>query len=214
MAARKILITGATGKQGTAAIKALLANPPPYDYHILALTRKSTSKAAKSLTANAKITVIEGDLNDCDSIFTKAGGVGSIWGVFCVTIVSMKKDGEKLEMKQGMDLVDAAIAHAVKHFVFTSVDRGGPDQSEVDATDVPHFVSKYNVEKHLKSKVRNRYDIYHLATGCIYGQSDSRLPGQSLRLDVGELGRQALTVCGHSGHWHLCSQSICILRHG
>jgi len=154
MSARKILITGATGKQGTSAIKALLANPPPYDYHILALTRKSTSKAAKSLAANAKITVIEGDLNDCDSIFTKAGGVGSIWGVFCVTIVSMKKDGEKLEMKQGMDLVDAAIAHAVKHFVFTSVDRGGPDQSEVDATDVPHFVSKYNVEKHLKSKVR------------------------------------------------------------
>lgn len=147
MTTRNILITGATGKQGGSAIKALLANPPPFDYHILALTRKSTSKSAQSLAANAKITLIEGDLGDCASIFTKAGGTGSIWGVFSVTIPSMKKELESLETKQGMDLVDAAVAHDVKHFVYTSVDRGGPDQSEVDATDVPHFVSKVSTRR-------------------------------------------------------------------
>jgi uncharacterized protein YbjT (DUF2867 family) len=142
MATRAILITGATGKQGGAAIKAIQANPPPFDYQILALTRKSTSHAAKALAADPKVRIVEGDLNDCEKIFTKVGGVGSVWGVFCVTMPSMKKEVENQEMQQGQNMVDAALAHGVKHFVFSSVDRGGPDQSDVDATDVPHFVSK------------------------------------------------------------------------
>lgn len=143
---RNILITGATGKQGGSAIKALLANPPPFPFHILALTRRSTSKSAQTLAANPKITVIEGDIHDPGQIFSKAGGVGSVWGVFCVTIPSMKKDVEEKEMKQGKDLIDAAVAHDVKHFIYTSVDRGGPDKSDFNATDVPHFVSKVNFE--------------------------------------------------------------------
>lgn len=142
MTTRNILITGATGKQGGAVVNAVLANPLPFDYHILALTRKSTSASARALASNPKITVVEGSLNDCGSIFTRAGGVGAVWGVFCVTIPSFKKEVEDGEVKQGKDLVDAAVAHDVKHFVYTSVDRGGSDQSEVDATNVPHFVSK------------------------------------------------------------------------
>lgn len=139
---RTILVTGATGKQGGAVIKAIQANPPPFEYQILALTRKTTSAAAKSLASDPKITLIEGDLGDCPGIFTKAGGIGSVWGVFCVTVPSFKKTVENLETKQGKDLVDAAIAHEVKHFVYTSVDRGGPVQSESNATDIPHFISK------------------------------------------------------------------------
>lgn len=142
MTTRTILITGATGKQGGSAIKALLANPPPFEFRILALTRKGTSKAAKALAANPKIDLIEGDLHDPQAIFAKAGGVGAVWGVFCVTIPSMKKGTEQLEMEQGKNLIDAAIEHDVKHFVLTSVDRGGPEKSDVNATDVPHFVTK------------------------------------------------------------------------
>ncbi|OAL40013.1 hypothetical protein AYO20_00926 [Fonsecaea nubica] len=154
MTPRKILVTGATGKQGGAVVKALLANPPPFDYEILAITRKTTSNAAKALASKPKVTLIEGDLDDCTSIFAKAGGVGAVWGVFCVTLPNFKSKVEGKETQQGNDMVDAAIAHSVKHFVYTSVDRGGPDKSEVDATYVPHFVSKYKVEKHLKEKVR------------------------------------------------------------
>jgi uncharacterized protein YbjT (DUF2867 family) len=139
---RNILVTGATGKQGGAVVKALLENPLPFEYQILALTRNTTSAASLALAREPKVTLIEGSLTDCGSIFTSAGGVGSIWGVFCVTIPSMKKDVEDQETKQGNDLVDAAIAHDVKHFIYSSVDRGGNSQSDVYATDVPHFVSK------------------------------------------------------------------------
>jgi uncharacterized protein YbjT (DUF2867 family) len=139
---RNILVTGATGKQGGAVVKALLENPPPFEHHILALTRQTTSPAAIALAKNQKVTLIQGDLNDCASIFTSAGGVGAVWGVFCVTVPSMKKEVESQETKQGNDLIDAAIAHDVKHFVYSSVDRGGNAQSDVYATDIPHFVSK------------------------------------------------------------------------
>lgn len=73
MSPRNILVTGATGKQGGAVIKALLAKPPPYDFHILALTRKTASSAAQALAASPKVTLIEGDLENAGDIFTKAG---------------------------------------------------------------------------------------------------------------------------------------------
>jgi uncharacterized protein YbjT (DUF2867 family) len=139
---RKILVSGATGKQGGAVIKALLANPPPFNYQILALTRKTTSNAAKSLASNSRITLVEGDLDDCEAIFKKAGGVGAVWGVFCVTLPDLQSKVEGLETKQGNALVDAAVANGVKKFVLTSVDRGGSDKSEFDATNIPHFISK------------------------------------------------------------------------
>lgn len=142
MSPRNILVTGATGKQGGAVIKALLAKPPPYDFHILALTRKTTSSAAQALAANPKVTLVEGDLENAGDIFTKAGGVGSVFAVFCVVLPSMKKNTEGQETRQGTNLVDAALANDVKHFVYSSVDRGGPNKSEVDATNVPHFITK------------------------------------------------------------------------
>ena len=142
MPTRNILVTGATGKQGKAVVQALLAHPPTFNYHILALTRKTNSPAAKALSAHPKITLIEGDLEHAGEIFTKAGGVGSVWGVFLMTLPSFKKSSENIETRQGKKLIDAAVAHDVKHLVFSSVDRGGADQSEVNATDIPHFISK------------------------------------------------------------------------
>lgn len=52
------------------------------------------------------------------------------------------------EERQGKNLVDAALKNNVKYFVYSSVDRGG--ESSIDRpTDVPHFVSKHNIEHHL-----------------------------------------------------------------
>ncbi|EXJ90128.1 hypothetical protein A1O3_03197 [Capronia epimyces CBS 606.96] len=192
MTTRKILVTGATGKQGGAVVKALLANPPPYDYQILALTRKSTSSSAKALASNPKITLIEGSLDDCGSIFTKAGGVGAVWGVFAVTVPSFKKEVENGELKHGKDLVDAAIAHDVKHFVFSSVDRGGPDQSEVDATNVPHF---YNIEKHLKEKARGTGTTYTILRPVAFMENlTPNLPGRVFTATWASMGDKPLQL--------------------
>ena len=56
------------------------------------------------------------------------------------------------ETKQGKDMIDGALANNVQVFVYSSVDRG---ESE-GPTFVPHFISKYNVENHLKEQAQDR----------------------------------------------------------
>lgn len=63
------------------------------------------------------------------------------------------KDGSKQdpEERQGKALVDAALDNQIKHFVYSSVDRGG-DRSFENPTPVPHFISKHHIEHHLVEK--------------------------------------------------------------
>jgi uncharacterized protein YbjT (DUF2867 family) len=149
----KILVTGATGKQGGAVVRALLSSPPPYAHEILALTRNVSSPAAKSLASKPNITLLQGDLDDCDAIFAAAGGKGAVWGVFSVQIPSIKKGEGNKEETQGKALVDAAVAHGVFHFVYSGVDRGGKGKSDVTPTEIPHFITKHNIEAYLRVKV-------------------------------------------------------------
>jgi uncharacterized protein YbjT (DUF2867 family) len=55
------------------------------------------------------------------------------------------------EEAQGKSLIDLSIANKVKHFVYTSVDRGG-EKSIANPTPIPHFISKHNIELHLLEK--------------------------------------------------------------
>lgn len=150
--ANAILITGATGKQGGAVIDALLSAPDISDISIFALTRNPESGGSKSLVAKApeRITLIKGNLDECDAIFKAASK--PIKGVFSVSMPAMspgsKADAEELQSKA---LVDAALKHGVETFVYTSVDRHGAD-SETQDTDIPHFISKAHIEKHLREK--------------------------------------------------------------
>jgi uncharacterized protein YbjT (DUF2867 family) len=163
MAVRKILVSGSTGKQGGAVIKALLVSPPPFDYEILALTRNTSSSAAQKLASNPKVTLLEGDLNDCPAIFAQEP---SIWGVFSVQVPYMaqpKGSPKDIEIIQGNALVDAALANGVSHFVYSSVGSGGPnveEQEEKLNLKVPHFITKYAVEKHLKEKAKGSQMSY------------------------------------------------------
>ncbi|KAI9786101.1 MAG: hypothetical protein M1835_003153 [Candelina submexicana] len=142
---KKILVTGATGKQGGAVIEALLSSRPTPPFTIVALTRNLSSNRAKSLSSKSNVSVIEGDLNDCAAIFQKTGPV---WGVFSVQANLLGK----AEETQGKALFDAAAANGVQRFVYTSADRGGPENSENDPTSVPHFITKFNIEKHVQDK--------------------------------------------------------------
>ncbi|KAI9799818.1 MAG: hypothetical protein M1825_004378 [Sarcosagium campestre] len=144
---RKILVTGATGKQGGAVIDSLLASNQQVPFEILAVTRNTSSQRALTLATKPNVTLIEGDFDRPDAIFDKAGAV---YGVFAVQTPSL--GNKDLEEKQGKALVDAAVANKVQHFVFTSVDRGGAEKSGSNSTPVPHFISKHNIEKHLQKR--------------------------------------------------------------
>jgi uncharacterized protein YbjT (DUF2867 family) len=57
-----------------------------------------------------------------------------------------------IEVQQGKALIDASLENGVKHFVYSSVDRGGEKRSFENPTPVPHFASKHQVEQYLLEK--------------------------------------------------------------
>lgn len=67
-----------------------------------------------------------------------------------------KNASVKKEELQGKALIDGALANNVKHFVYSSVDRGGNDFSYETRTDIPHFISKYHIEHHLVESAKGK----------------------------------------------------------
>ncbi|KAL7938769.1 hypothetical protein V8C35DRAFT_87850 [Trichoderma chlorosporum] len=153
---RSLLITGATGKQGGAAIRALLSRNA--DFKLLAVTRDKTSPSAQKLASlSSKITLLQGDLNDTDAIFGQAKEVSNSppWGVFSIQAPKFGASGAAAEQAQGISLIDSALKAGVKHFVYSSVDRHG-DKSINNPTNVPHFISKHNIEHHLINSTKSK----------------------------------------------------------
>ncbi|KAJ0161929.1 hypothetical protein CTA2_5381 [Colletotrichum tanaceti] len=150
---RKVLVLGATGKQGAAVVDALLelpASSPPLE--ILALTRTPDSAKVRSLVDAAKakgvtVTPVQGDLRDSRAQAQVFRAHPRVDAVFVVTTVGGDED------VVGKAWVDAAIdAGGAAQVVFTSVDRGGEDGSWRNPTDVPHFLQKHAVEVHLRDR--------------------------------------------------------------
>lgn len=139
---RRIVVSGATGKQGGSLIEALLATPAQ-PFEIYAITRNKTSKAAIALSKKPKVTVVEGDFKSPEAIFSQ---VSRPWGFFSVTM-PMNATREEAE---GKAMTTAALEAGVQHIVFTATDRGL--NSDTDGTRVPHFASKYAIEQDIKSK--------------------------------------------------------------
>ena len=149
--AKNLLITGATGKQGGAVVAALLASRSAAEINIFAVTRDPSSSAAKSLASDPRVQIVQGDLNNSQALFD---GLPPIWGVYSLQTFAGKGQSTTVEQQQGIKLVDAAISHGhVQHFVYTSADRGGK-KSNSDPTDIPHFISKYHIEKRLLAKAQ------------------------------------------------------------
>lgn len=144
MTGQRILVVGATGKQGGAVVDALLARSDDFDFQILALTRNPDSARAKSLVLNSCVEIVQGDPTDPTSIFEQAKPIDA---VFCVTVHGR----EGAEEAQAAGLIDASLQNGVKHFVFTSADRGGEAVSDVTATNVPHIATKHRIEEYLKA---------------------------------------------------------------
>jgi uncharacterized protein YbjT (DUF2867 family) len=156
---RNVLVTGATGKQGTALIKALLSpspsttaqeQEPQPQYHIYALTRSASSPSAAHLLAEENVTLVEGNLNSSSSIHAifesaKSDGGGGIWGVFAVLAypgLGANADGEE---RQGKLLADLALQYGVELFVYSSAARYGP---------------KYEPQLTLSSAAKRNVEIY------------------------------------------------------
>jgi uncharacterized protein YbjT (DUF2867 family) len=129
-----ILVTGATGRQGGAVARELLRR----GYAVRGLTRNPESAAARAL-ASLGATVIRGDFGNPDSLDAALTGAD---GVFAVT--NFWEHGYDGEVLHGRNLVDAAVRAETPFFVFSSV------ASADRATNIPHFESKWAIEKYLR----------------------------------------------------------------
>jgi uncharacterized protein YbjT (DUF2867 family) len=130
-----ILLTGATGHQGGAAFRHLRERGFP----VRALTRDPDSPRARALVGRGT-EVVRGDLDDPASLTRALDGV---YGVFSVQ--TWTQQDVEAEIRQGINLADAATRSPISHFVYSSV--AGADEK----TGVPHFESKFRIEEHLRA---------------------------------------------------------------
>ncbi|KAK7691484.1 hypothetical protein QCA50_004883 [Cerrena zonata] len=152
MTERKILVTGATGKQGRALIASLQpVSDSPSEFQILALTRNVTSPAAIALKAFPNVRLVQGDLDKPESVkkvFDDEGGKGSIWGMFVILAFPGLGADASGEEKQGKLCADLALEYEVSHYVFSSVERGGEGD---DKNAILDRKVKISIENHVKS---------------------------------------------------------------
>jgi len=132
-----IAVTGATGQQGGAVARKLLAD----GWKVRALTRDVNKPAAQEL-ASLGAEVVAGDMEDraqLDSAFKEA------YGVFSVQNFWLPNVGFEGEITQGKNVADAAKTAGVQHLVFSSVGAAHRGLGQ------KHFESKWIVEQYIHS---------------------------------------------------------------
>jgi uncharacterized protein YbjT (DUF2867 family) len=129
-----IAVAGATGKQGGAVARKLLARA----YRVRAMTRAPQNEPARQLSALGA-EVVQADLDDAASLERV---LQDAWGVFAVQ--NTWDAGVEREEEQGKRLAELARRAGVRHFVYSSVG------SAHRRTGIPHFDNKWRVEEAIR----------------------------------------------------------------
>ena len=131
---KTFFITGATGNQGGATARNLLAQ----GHHVKALVRDINHPNAKALQdINAQL--VKGDLDDVQSYRRELDGADGVFSLHTY------RNGVSREIAQARALADAAVIARIKHYIYSSV--AACDRK----TGIPHFESKNTIEQHIKS---------------------------------------------------------------
>ena len=128
-----ILVTGATGRQGGATARHLLAK----GWHVRAIARDLTTPTAQALQ-QAGAEIVQADSENIASLEKVMQGV---YGVFSVQPAVF---GYEREVLQGKNIADAAKAAGVQHFVYTSVG-GAEGQSRI------RKLGKWEIEQYIQA---------------------------------------------------------------
>src|SRR6186713_356838 len=130
-----IAVTGATGQQGGAVARKLLAD----GWKVRALTRDVSKPAAQALS-QAGAELVAGDMDsrsELDAAFQGAYGVFSVQNYWLPTV------GFDGEIRQGKNVADAAKAAGVQHLVYSSVGSAHRGLGQ------KHFESKWMIEQYI-----------------------------------------------------------------
>ncbi len=157
----KILVTGATGRQGGAVARHLLKN----GYKVVVMTRKPQDEKAgmfRSLGAE----VIQGDFDAPKSCDLALEGM---WGVYAVQ--NTWEAGVEREEEQGKRFAEMARKKGVTHYVYASV--GSAHRN----TGIPHFDNKWRIEQTVRDLKFPSYTILRPAFFMDNFTTPSFLPG-------------------------------------
>lgn len=130
-----IAVTGATGQQGGAVARKLLAE----GWQVRALTRDINKPAAQELKALGA-ELVAGDMDNRAELDAAFQGV---YGVFSVQNFWLPTVGFENEIKQGKAVADAAKAAGVQHLVYSSVGSAHRGLGQ------KHFESKWIIEQYI-----------------------------------------------------------------
>ena len=133
---KTILVTGATGHQGGAVMRSLLAA----GWKVKALVRDTKKPSSRAIYRKGA-DLVAGDLDDRDSLDR---ALKDVYGVFSVQ--TWEGHGIEGEIRQGKNLADAAAGNAeVKHLIYSSA------AGATFKTGVPFIDSKETIENHITS---------------------------------------------------------------
>ncbi|MFD7445039.1 NmrA/HSCARG family protein [Streptomyces sp. NPDC059909] len=135
--AKTILVTGATGQQGGATARHLLAD----GWRVRALVRNPAGSAAQEL-ARIGAELVRGDMDDRRSLDVAVRGA---YGVFSVQPALIPPDFAENELQRGLNVAEAAHEAGVEHLVYASV--GSADRD----TGIPHWEIKWQVEQRIRA---------------------------------------------------------------
>ncbi|MGI5171767.1 NmrA/HSCARG family protein [Spirillospora sp. CA-253888] len=112
-----VLVTGATGKQGGAVLRALLARGVP----VRALVRDPDSERAAALRGLGAV-LVRGDFEDASTLAAAMDDARAVFSVQTPDMADLMGDSE---VRHGRRLVEAARTAGVEQFVHTSVSGAG-----------------------------------------------------------------------------------------
>ncbi len=134
---KMIAVTGATGQQGGAIARKLLAD----GWKVRALTRDANKPAAQQLAAMGA-EIVPGDMDNPRELEAAFAGASRIFSVQNYWLPDVGFDGE---IRQGKNVADAAKAAGVQHLVYSSVGAAHRGAGQ------KHFESKWIIEQYLHS---------------------------------------------------------------
>jgi uncharacterized protein YbjT (DUF2867 family) len=164
---RPVVVTGATGQQGGAVARALLAKGHP----VRALVRAPASPAAIALQREG-VELAVGNLEEPASLDRALAGADALFGV------TTPFDGIAAEADKGIALVEAARRAGIAHMIYTSACHADR------ATGIPSFESKLRVEQHLRVS-----GVPFTIVAPVYFMENLRTPFSLARLREGEYAR-------------------------
>jgi nucleoside-diphosphate-sugar epimerase len=165
----RVCVTGATGFVGSHCVEALAGIP---DTEVIAACRES-GRLPPGFKGLARV----GDLRDQDYLDELLTGIDAvIHAAAWTTLWNHKKHSNELFLKPSLNLIDAALRHGVKRFVFISTTSAAAPKRSSDPmskgskrTYWPHETNVVTIEDKLRASVNEDFCAVNLRLGLFAG---------------------------------------------